>query len=99
MLFLRNCSNARRPRDADPVTADSNHGPCFQCLAVPLEYLDHQIDPLLHRNIRQAHQPRVGRVAYIDEFREVGIERHQNPVFDLRVVSQFEIQPGLDRLG
>ena len=49
-----------------------------------LEDLGHQGNAAIRRHVRQAYQPRMGRVTHKDERREVRIECHQDPVFGSR---------------
>ena len=68
-----------RTGDADPVLADGDHRPRFQCPAMSLEHFGHQGNALIRRHVRQANQSGMGRGMHVDERCKVSIECHQNP--------------------
>lgn len=60
----------------------------FQRLTVAIDHFGHQGDALARRHVGQTDQPRMGRLAHVDEFREVAIERHQDAVLGRRTLEQ-----------
>ena len=55
------------------------------------DQLGHQCDTPLHRNIREADQSGTRDIVQKDEFPEIGVDRHQNPVFGIRTFEQRPI--------
>ncbi len=49
-----------------------------------IDHFGHQGDGLARRHVGQTDQPRVGRLAHVNEFREVAIERHQDTILGRR---------------
>ena len=73
-----------RSGDTDPVLADRDHRPRFQCPTMSLKHFGHQGNALLRRHVRQANQSGMRRGMHVDERCEVSIECHQNSVFGSR---------------
>ena len=73
-----------RSGDTDPVLADGDHRPRFQCHTMSLKHFGHQGNALSRRHVWQANQSGMGRGMHVDERCEVSIECHQNSVFGSR---------------
>ena len=81
-------------RDPDPSALHGNYGPFIQGLAMVVDDILEQGDPLGHPDIWQAYQAGVGCSVQMYEFSEIFIHRDEDPVFRCGLFQQGRV-PGV----
>ena len=84
-------SERRRPGDPNSVATYRHDIANLQCLTVVFEQLGHQCNTPLRGNIRESDESRMLDIVHKDEFPEIGVDGHQNPLFGIRTFEQRPI--------